>query len=214
MINATEIEQRIIETICTFQDAYKKAKGRKCDAPTLWMNSATAQFLQDLGIALNWQKMAIVLGGIKYLLETDFWVGNNITITNQTHSKRIYRMVFPDTHDEWERFFDQKNLLPLYYCKCRSPLFVSPLNCICQGGAKLTRNQAIETYGFIPHSREVPYCHLCLNQNRDELFPYSFIEFGTDDNSNAKFIYRCRTHHGHDRGWELCDIFTGNIITL
>ncbi len=106
---------------------------------------------------------------------------------------------------------------PLYRCICQGgmPWVLMPgLGCICEASGKLTRAEAIEAYGCVPHWQEIPYCHVCGNEDREELFPYSFFNFGTEDDTNARMIYRCRHHHGHDRGWILFDIFTGVEVTL
>lgn len=117
-----------------------------------------------------------------------------------------------------------KDVMPPWYrCVCQRDTFnmPSPLGCVCGGRGKLTGSQAIEVYGFIPYYIEIPYCHICLNENVDYLFPYAVFDFGgyLDDQKqvyegNAKFIYRCRYDHGHDKGWGLVNIITGLVVCL
>jgi hypothetical protein len=198
-----DFARRIKETIHAFQIAYEADTGRKCNTVEIWLNPDNAKFL-DIE--------SLVDPGIPIITDK-WWIGNNIFVVSSTPSW-LKRTVIPD---DWESFFDRGNSPPLYRCHCRrslSPAESSPLSCICQGSGQLTWSEAIEIYGFIPHCREVPYCHLCLNQNRDELFPYSLFDFGEGDNSNVRFIYRCRHHHGHDKGWLLWDIFRGETVKL
>lgn len=68
----------------------------------------------------------------------------------------------------------------------------------------------------------MPYCHICLNTKRDEIFPYCLWETGeyrTPDGDlnykHHKFLYRCYHSHGHEYpGLVFFDVFTGMNIHL
>lgn len=97
----------------------------------------------------------------------------------------------------------------------------------CGGKRYLTEKEALVVYGFIAPGLELPYCHICLNTNKDELFAYAVTvkkvennqEFhlakGTVVDYETKFIYRCKQSHGHEYpGWVFYDVFTQADIHL
>jgi len=104
--------------------------------------------------------------------------------------------------------------VPLYGCPNCDYNLISIKDCICGGTGKVPAEQMIKAYGLILYDMEIPYCHICLNKNRHELFPYSVVNFGSDAEANIKFVYRCCYSHGHDQGWELVNVLTGMPVHL
>lgn len=89
----------------------------------------------------------------------------------------------------------------------------------CSDKRYLTEKEAIAVYGCIEPGLELPYCHICLNTSKDELFAYAAITQKMPNNHNRKFhtrfIYRCKQSHGHEYpGWVFFDVFTGMDIHL
>jgi hypothetical protein len=116
-----------------------------------------------------------------------------------------------------------------YRCPtCRPWSGIGSTNCACGGKQYLTEKEALAVYGCIAPALELPYCHICLNQNVDELFGYAVTsrpQTTTDQwvrlNSitaieyNTRIIYRCRNWHGHeDPAWVFYDAFTGATVHL
>ncbi len=93
----------------------------------------------------------------------------------------------------------------------------------CNGAGSLSESEAVRVYGFIPVGlAELPYCHICLNTNQDEIFPYYFWVSGEYETPEGdlnykqhRFIYRCKQSHGHEYpGWVFFDVLTGMDIHL
>lgn len=101
----------------------------------------------------------------------------------------------------------------LYYGRCDGCQ-------VCNGRGWITEREALKDYAWVSPSARLPYCHICLNQNEDEIFPYALTDKiiiqpdGNEDHC-IHYIYRCRYSHGHEHpDWVFFDIFTDMEVNL